>query len=532
MRTHEQTVQSQFDPRAEAYLTSAVHSAGPDLERAKALVTRAVPAAARALDLGCGGGHLSFALAPHVARMVALDPSPSMLATVSQGAGARGLRRIETRQGNAESLPFDAGAYGLVCTRYSAHHWTRLDEAVRELARVLAPGGHALVIDTLGHEEPARRYLPAKHRAAARYLPRAQPLPVRMAALLRSAGLHRDRVRRLADAPRVRLLGGADAHPGRSGCRHPLLAGRRAGRGPAGSADRAGRLRSRSARGSSGCASPTERPRLGSCPLGDLAARIAIHGSRTDELVRGRRQPARFLGSGRRGLRGRRRGVDAGPRQGPAGRARGLPGADPGPSGARSTRWRCACSKCPRMRRSSRRTSSCRCTATWARSPRRRTSCSGCGGPSAIGRSTGCDDGRSHPQVPLESAAEVAQPDQSRDPLLERRLQEMILQLPPMPRAVVLLRYQEDLDPPEIAEVLGMPLNTVKSHLKRSLASLRLGCGELGRTVPQETGHDRRIRRGAAPRPAGARIPERTSPGGSCRASTSTRRSSGACGPR
>jgi RNA polymerase sigma-70 factor, ECF subfamily len=96
-----------------------------------------------------------------------------------------------------------------------------------------------------------------------------------------------------------------------------------------------------------------------------------------------------------------------------------------------------------------------------------------------------------HPHVPLESAAEVAQPEQSRDPLLERLLQEMILQLPPMPRAVMLLRYQEDLDPPEIAEVLGMPLNTVKSHLKRSLASLRLGCGEPGGTVPREDGHDR-----------------------------------------
>ena len=40
MRTHEQTVQRQFDPRAQAYLTSAVHAAGPDLERAKALVAQ------------------------------------------------------------------------------------------------------------------------------------------------------------------------------------------------------------------------------------------------------------------------------------------------------------------------------------------------------------------------------------------------------------------------------------------------------------------------------------------------------------
>jgi RNA polymerase sigma-70 factor (ECF subfamily) len=49
----------------------------------------------------------------------------------------------------------------------------------------------------------------------------------------------------------------------------------------------------------------------------------------------------------------------------------------------------------------------------------------------------------------------------------------LISQLPPAPRAVVLLRYQEDLDPTEIAETLDMPLNTVKSHLRRSLEVLR-----------------------------------------------------------
>jgi ubiquinone/menaquinone biosynthesis C-methylase UbiE len=154
MQTHEQTVQSQFDPRAQAYLTSAVHAAGPDLERAKLLVAPAMPADAQALDVGCGGGHLSFALAPHVARMVALDPSPGMLAAVSKAAAAKGLSQIEVRQANAEALPFDAGAFHLVCTRYSTHHWTRLQEALREITRVLAPGGHALIIDTLGDEDP------------------------------------------------------------------------------------------------------------------------------------------------------------------------------------------------------------------------------------------------------------------------------------------------------------------------------------------------------------------------------------------
>ena len=152
MRTHEQTIQTQFDPRAQAYAQSAVHAAGPDLERAKLLAAQAAPR--EALDIGCGGGHLSFALAPRVGRMVALDPSPAMLATVSKTAVTRGLTQIETRLGKAESLPFADAAFPLVCTRYSAHHWTRLEAALREMDRVLAPDGHALVIDTLGHEDP------------------------------------------------------------------------------------------------------------------------------------------------------------------------------------------------------------------------------------------------------------------------------------------------------------------------------------------------------------------------------------------
>jgi len=93
------------------------------------------------------------------------------------------------------------------------------------------------------------------------------------------------------------------------------------------------------------------------------------------------------------------------------------------------------------------------------------------------------------PAVPLESeeaAACVALPESSHDPLLERSLRDLVLRLPPAARAVVLLRYQEDLDPTEIAAVLGIPLNTVKSHLKRSLASLRAGCDGLRAPISPE----------------------------------------------
>lgn len=73
----------------------------------------------------------------------------------------------------------------------------------------------------------------------------------------------------------------------------------------------------------------------------------------------------------------------------------------------------------------------------------------------------------------LEEEPEIVAAESAEDPLLQRHLRHLLLQLNPVARAVVTLRYQEDLDPPDIAEILDMPLNTVKSHLTRSLDALR-----------------------------------------------------------
>jgi RNA polymerase sigma-70 factor (ECF subfamily) len=80
---------------------------------------------------------------------------------------------------------------------------------------------------------------------------------------------------------------------------------------------------------------------------------------------------------------------------------------------------------------------------------------------------------RPRAELPLEEALSTPSDVTDSDPLLQRRLRALLAQLPPAPRAVVLLRFQEDLNPTEIAHTLNMSINTVKSHLKRSLATLR-----------------------------------------------------------
>jgi RNA polymerase sigma-70 factor (ECF subfamily) len=75
--------------------------------------------------------------------------------------------------------------------------------------------------------------------------------------------------------------------------------------------------------------------------------------------------------------------------------------------------------------------------------------------------------------VSLEDAGELRTNDRPADPLFERKLRRLIAELPEAQRSVVTLRYQEDLDPSEICRIVGMPVNTVKSHLHRALAALR-----------------------------------------------------------
>jgi ubiquinone/menaquinone biosynthesis C-methylase UbiE len=145
-------VASQFGPAASAYLTSAVHSQGADLTTLRELAASLNKP--KVLDLGCGAGHASFAVAPVAGSVTAFDLSPEMLAVVSGAAQQRALHNVVTEQGNVASLPFVDAAFDMVVTRFSAHHWRDVPAALREVKRVLDPDGLLIVIDITAPEVP------------------------------------------------------------------------------------------------------------------------------------------------------------------------------------------------------------------------------------------------------------------------------------------------------------------------------------------------------------------------------------------
>ncbi|HEC1649592.1 class I SAM-dependent methyltransferase [Yersinia frederiksenii] len=150
--SHTDTVERQFGDQANAYLTSEVHAQGKDLQRLAMLLQP--HGDAHLLDLGCGAGHASFAAAAAVKSVVSYDLSAQMLQVVSQAAADKGLTNIVVQQGLAESLPFDDHSFDIVISRYSAHHWHDVGQALREVKRVLRPGGRVIFMDVVSPGHP------------------------------------------------------------------------------------------------------------------------------------------------------------------------------------------------------------------------------------------------------------------------------------------------------------------------------------------------------------------------------------------
>lgn len=144
-RAHETVVADQFGPRAKAYVESAVHARGEDIDALEAIVRRVAPA--HALDLGSGGGHVAYRMAKYAKAVTAADLSADMMVAVAATARANELANVETQTAPAEDLPFADGTFDFLGCRYSAHHWRDFEGGLREARRVVTAGATAVLID-------------------------------------------------------------------------------------------------------------------------------------------------------------------------------------------------------------------------------------------------------------------------------------------------------------------------------------------------------------------------------------------------
>ncbi|AGL00561.1 class I SAM-dependent methyltransferase [Desulfoscipio gibsoniae] len=138
-------VRKNFGQRASNYRLSNTHGNPIDLER---MVNLLKPQSdAIALDVATGGGHTAIALASCVNKVVAIDITPEMLAEAEVASKQSDINNIVVQIEDVHNLNFPDGQFDIVASRFAAHHFFDVKKAVREMCRVLKPGGKLYILD-------------------------------------------------------------------------------------------------------------------------------------------------------------------------------------------------------------------------------------------------------------------------------------------------------------------------------------------------------------------------------------------------
>jgi SAM-dependent methyltransferase len=146
------------------------------------------------LDVACGGGIVVCAFAPHVRHATGIDMTPAMLDRARALAAEKAVVNVSWREGDVAALPWPDGAFTIVVTRFAVHHFPDPAAVLREMARVCAPGGRIVVVDTCASPEPAKaiRFNRLEKLRDPSHV-RALPLP-ELQGLFRTVGLPEPRV--------------------------------------------------------------------------------------------------------------------------------------------------------------------------------------------------------------------------------------------------------------------------------------------------------------------------------------------------
>ena len=128
-----------------------------DLQRARA-IGRLVPQGLTIADVGTGTGVLAMEMAQLGMRVIAVDQSEAMLAAAESKRAALAVpERVELRRGVATDLPLQDGEVDAVLAHMVLHYVPSPRDAIRELARVVRPGGRVVLVDFTAPEDRPQR---------------------------------------------------------------------------------------------------------------------------------------------------------------------------------------------------------------------------------------------------------------------------------------------------------------------------------------------------------------------------------------
>lgn len=146
-----QGVKNQFGRSADFYVNSKIHRNGGDLNTLIDMTHASKTELA--LDVATGGGHTANALAPLVHKVTAMDITPKMLNAAEKFIKENGHSNVEFVEGDAEKMPFEDGTFDIVTCRIAPHHFPNIEDFIKEVYRVLKPGGRFMLNDNVAPEK-------------------------------------------------------------------------------------------------------------------------------------------------------------------------------------------------------------------------------------------------------------------------------------------------------------------------------------------------------------------------------------------
>lgn len=153
-----------------------------------------LPASWVVADVGCGTGNAAELLAPCVKQVIAVDQSKPMLDAARKRLV--GLANVRFVSGSIESIPLETGSVDAAVCVMVLHHVADPSEALREMRRIVRPGGRVLVVDMFEHERDEFR-----RTMGHRWQGFAEP---KMTGLLAGAGFEGVRIVSLPGEPEAR----------------------------------------------------------------------------------------------------------------------------------------------------------------------------------------------------------------------------------------------------------------------------------------------------------------------------------------
>ena len=122
-----------------------------DTQRARAM-TRLVPTGLRVADIGTGTGIFASELSAVGSHVIAVDHSARMLEAAREKLEAAGVASVDLRRGEAHALPIEDNEVDAAFAHMVLHYVASPADAVREMARVVKPGGVVVVVDFVQHD--------------------------------------------------------------------------------------------------------------------------------------------------------------------------------------------------------------------------------------------------------------------------------------------------------------------------------------------------------------------------------------------